>query len=544
MRWLLILCVACRSVTSAGELLVEGDTVMTQARPTGAPANSGTGELLVLALDGVSRDLLYGLVKDGKLPNLARLIGDHADLDDRLLTGLPSTTLPAWVSTFSGAPPAETGVVNNEYFVRETKTFAAPAPVTFVDQASTGDVYTHHTVNDAVLVPSVYERIHAKDPAALIWVAMNHFFRGADAMFFAGRKALLGSAVDLAKEGTTTEAKVRSRAPFAALDEGAIKAVISHLGSGAAPDVLVVYLAGADLYAHVAAAGPDAARTEYLIEVVDPALGPLVDKLAARGMLADRWVMVIADHGHTEVVRDAAHAIDTGADDAPGVMKAAGWALRPFKLEVADDDPYNAVLAYGGAWGFVYLADRTRCDGKHACAWDAPPQYRDVLAVAEAFRVNDETGAVAPGMRGALDLILVREPRPVAERDRPFEVYVGNGKTEHLDAYLAAHPHPTYVDFARRLDELAVGTHGERAGDVLLLAHNGDRDKPEDRFYFAKPFKSWHGSPSKQDSEIPLIVAHPKKTAAEIRAIVGEVLGDRPYQRKVADLMVRLRAVR
>ena len=84
--------------------------------------------------------------------------------------------------------------------------------------------------------------------------------------------------------------------------------------------------------------------------------------------------------------------------------------------------------------------------------------------------------------------------------------------------------------------------HGDRAGDILLLAHDGDRDTPEERYYFAAPFRSWHGSPSKQDSEVPLIVANPHVDAAAIRAWVGAKLGDRPYQRKVTDIVLGLRA--
>ncbi|HET9989978.1 MAG TPA: hypothetical protein VFQ65_15715, partial [Kofleriaceae bacterium] len=135
-----------------------------------------------------------------------------------------------------------------------------------------------------------------------------------------------------------------------------------------------------------------------------------------------------------------------------------------------------------------------------------------------------------------------RRPRPAGAIALPFEVYVGGGHTMAIDAYLAQHPHPTYVDVARRLEELAVGRHGDRAGDVMLLAHDGDRDAPEERYYFAKPFRSWHGSPSKQDSEVPLIVANPHASAAAIRAWVGAKLGDRPYQRKVTDIVLGLRA--
>src|SRR6185312_9454613 len=130
------------------------------------------------------------------------------------------------------------------------------------------------------------------------------------------------------------------------------------------------------------------------------------------------------------------------------------------KRDVDAHDPFDAVLAYGGAMAYVYLADRSLCPGPHdVCAWDRPPRYReDVLAAAEAFRVENETG---PDMKGMLDMILVREPRAYREIDRPFEVYVGDGATMPVEDYLRAHPHPTYVAFAERLRELAVGLHGE-----------------------------------------------------------------------------------
>jgi hypothetical protein len=49
-----------------------------------------------------------------------------------------------------------------------------------------------------------------------------------------------------------------------------------------------------------------------------------------------------------------------------------------------------------------------------------------------------------------------------------------------------------------------------------------------------------HGSPSKQDSEIPLIVAN--STHAEIGAHVSKLLGDRPFQQKVTDVLLGRRA--
>jgi len=550
-RWVFPLAVVlgCHAGTQVAELVIDGDTIVMRQRAASAVQSSPSSTpILILALDGVSRDLLYDLVRGGKLPHLAELLGGddlaHADLDDRMLSNLPSTTIPAWSAVFTGTPAGVNGVPNNEFFIRETKTFAAPAPVTFIDSAATLEVYTKGAVNKLVDAPSVYERIHATDPDALIWVVLSHFFRGADKMFVAERTAFVKMFAAFVEDGMPLqENKVTSRKPYAALDQGAIDALVSHLASGPVPDVVTLYLSGTDLYAHVAREGPDEARRAYLTEVVDPALAKLVDQMRTRGMLANRWVIVTSDHGHTAVVADAAHSIDTGEDDAPGVLHALGWKTRPFRASVSERDPFNAVLAYGGAIAFVYLADRSRCTGEQACAWDAPPRYReDVLAVAEGFYRNNDTGALAAGMRGTLDMIFVRKPKPAGAIALPFEVYVGGGKTMGVDAYLAQHPHPTYVDVARRLEELAVGRHGGRAGDVMLLAHDGDRDTPEERYYFAKPFRSWHGSPSKQDSEVPLIVANPHVAAAAIHAWVGVKLGDRPYQRKVTDIVLGLRA--
>ena len=132
----------------------------------------------------------------------------------------------------------------------------------------------------------------------------------------------------------------------------------------------------------------------------------------------------------------------------------------------------------------------------------------------------------------------------MAETDRPFEVYAGEGKTEPLDTFLAAHPNPTYIEFASRLRDLAVGPHGEGAGDVLLLAHNGDRARPEDRYYFASPYHSWHGSPSIDDSRIPLVVSHPALGTASLEALVRGYLGKAPRAEGIGAILVGPRGKR
>ena len=132
------------------KLIAAGDERTLRKRPDHSPESSpDKPALLYLAFDGVNRDQLYAMLRAGELPQLANLLGGaeggklvHAHMDDRLLSTMPSSTMPAWVTTMTGLPPAEHGVTGNEYFIRESRTFACPAPVTFESAAPTISIYT------------------------------------------------------------------------------------------------------------------------------------------------------------------------------------------------------------------------------------------------------------------------------------------------------------------------------------------------------------------------------------------------------------------
>lgn len=313
-----------------------------------------------------------------------------------------------------------------------------------------------------------------------------------------------------------------------------------------APHVITVYLTGTDHTAHSAETGPDAVRREYLKDVLDPIFGRLKSALDKQGALRERYVIITSDHGHTGVVHDEKHALSTDIDkDPPAVLTQAGFRVRPFDLEVDAEHPFQSVLAYGGAMAYVYLADRSTCvETKAPCDWTKPPRFEeDVLVAAEAFFQANTTGKYAKKMRGSLDMILTRKPRLHQEEDWPFEVYVGQGRLEPLASYLEQHPHPTYVEFDARLRDLAVGRYGERAGDILLLANNGNVDEPRERYYFAGLYHSWHGSPSRKDSEVPFIVAHPTRSSADLATWTRTALG-KARQQDVTPLLLELLAPR
>lgn len=546
----------CASPLKISELLLfDRDRSLRQRNADVPPNSPERPAILFLAFDGLDRSLIYDMLRKGELPNLAELLGGqgekgqfpHAYFDEELLSTMPSSTLAAWSTVITGRTPAEHGVAGNEFFIREERRLAAPAPVSFRDSAPTLEVYTDDYVNKIIQVPTIYERMRDHDPNVLIWVAVHQAYRGADRLLVAPPIVLAEAFQDLFEETLKKGLNPNkpSRDIYEKLDHNVVSEVTSALGKGPLPDVLTIYMTGTDLYAHIAEEGPNDARRKYMVEVIEPSMGDLLKKLRERNGLANRYVVLTSDHGHTPVLYDEEHAMSAkgGSGVVPDLMKKAGYRVRPFRLNVSPNDDFDAVLAEGGATAYVYVANRATCPNPHdVCDWREPPRYEeDVLPMAEAFFKNNQDGSLAPSIKGNLDLILTRRPKPFAEVDLPFKVYIGGGKTMPVDEYLASHPHPTYVATETRLRDLAVGLHGERAGDVMLIAHNGDRPDKEDRFYFASLYRSWHGSPSRQDSEIPFIVANPALSSAALKARVDKILGPEPRQQKVGEVLLELR---
>ncbi len=547
------LATAC-AVPQVAEMVAMGDSRVLRQRPAQEPHSSpqSSPRLLIFALDGVGRREIYSLLHHGELPELAALLGGrngsfaHAYFDRRVLSTLPSSTIPGWVTLFTGVEPGRHGAVGNEFFIRQTREFVAPAPVTFSDARPALAVYTDGYLNDFVEAPSVYQRMRTVDPHLQVWVAMLHYYAGADRLLTTDRGVLAGAfSAFLEEQLEENFTSGTSRKIYEELDEEVAESVIEELEeeSTPRPDVLTVYLSGADLYAHVAQEGPDEARKSYLKEVLEPQFAKLRKAFQAAHILDGSYVLVLSDHGHTQVAHDVDHALGTatGDGDPAELIERAGFRVRPFEWKV-DGASFQAVLAYQGAMAFVYLADRSTCPtDDSSCDWSQPPRYEeDVLKLADAFYVNNQKGGLVDGMKGALDMILVRKTTS-PRQPRPFSVYVGGGRDESIARYLAQHPHPRYVALAERMKDLATGPQGYRAGDLVLLAHNGDRKDPDERYYFANEYHSWHGSPDRRDSEISLIVGNANESKARIRSLVRGALGPSPRQQDIANVLMALR---
>lgn len=503
----------------------------------------GAPRVIVFALDGAGDRELRRALASGTMPRTAALLGreteprvyEHGWAAPGVLSILPSTTYATWASLFTGQPAARTGVPGNEWFVREEMRFYAPVPTSVHGHQHALQVYTDQLMGRVLRAPTLYEQAGVRS-----YVSLQGYHRGADLLTVPAPGAY-GRMIREAAGGLVSDETVGQEA-YAELDVEAAASLVESIGQHGVADLQVVYFPGVDLYTHVADRPLDD-QVRYLGQVVDPAVGSILDAYRRAGALEGTWILFVADHGHTPVLSDDAHSLGAeGEDEPPQVLRNAGFRTRPLEIELdSAEEDFQAAVAYQGAFAYVYLADRTTCprDGDR-CDWTRAPRLeQDVLPVARAFFDASRTGAGVPALRGSLDLVFARPPRAPGEDALPFQVWDGT-RLVPIGAYLAAHPRPDLVDLERRLEGLAAGPYGHRAGDVLLLARSGLDLPAEQRFYFSGRYRSWHGSPTLQDSEIPLIVIHPSSSGAEIRDRVTRAAGERPDQLGITPLILDL----
>jgi hypothetical protein len=522
--------------------LVAGGGERVLREPMRAPG--GGPRVLVFALDGVGDDDLLTTVRGGRAPALASLLGAEGEprVFDRgyavpgVLSILPSTTMAAWASLFTGAGAARTGIPGNEWFAREEMRYYAPAPVSVEGHAHALEAYTDDLLGGVLAVPTVYERADVRS-----YVSLSQIYRGADLLIVPAADAF-ADLVTVAARGLTEPDETVDQEAYSELDATAVDNLAGAIADYGVADLQIVYFPGVDLYTHVAEHAIETQRS-YVAEVIDPAIGRVLELYRQAGALEETYVLIVSDHGHTPVLNDDRHALEAEGDDEPvAVLEQAGFRVRPLSLDLEDDErDFQATVAFQGAFAYIYLADRSTCVEEGAvCDWSrAPRMEADVLPVVRAFDAANRTGAGVPELQGTLDLILARQPRPPTEDALPFQVWDGDALVD-IGGYLARNPRPDLLQFERRMRALAAGPYGHRAGDVLLLARSGEQRPIEDRFYFSGRYRSWHGSPASQDSRIPLLIAHGREDGQTLRGRVEAAVGAEPMQEDIAALILAL----
>ena len=326
---------------------------------------------------------------------------------------------------------------------------------------------------------------------------------------------------------------------YAKLDLDSIPLVINTIEKNGVPNVQVVYFPGIDLYTHIAKNALHD-QVDYFKTVINPSVGQVIDEYRKQGVLDNTFVIFISDHGHTPVLKDYKHALGANPNGrAANVLTRLGFRMRPLEVETSVND-YTAALAYQGAIAYVYLANRAICAAGQKCDWSKPPRFKeDVMAVARAFYQADKTGARSHGLKGTLDLIFARQPRPTGKDTLPYEIFDGH-KLVPIEQYLKAHPRPDFIQLERRMRWLSAGPWGNHAGDVLLLSKSGLNRPIEDRYYFSRPYNSWHGSPSMQDSHITFAIANSLSSGAALKEVIAQIGDSEPSQLDLTPLVLKL----
>ncbi len=515
-----------------------GEEQLTKAPPPEVPSGP---HVIIFALDGGGHDQLMEAIGTGNAPFIAALMGkqqsrdglfDHAYSAPNVESILPSSTVAAWSSIFTGDPPAYDGVPGDEWFVRETRQFYAPVPVTIVDTADFTKMVSDDLVGKALKQPTLYQLIGMRSNVSLQMV--HH---GATLFTTVNPSAFTGMAVDLIKGALAGDNAEKSVA--GSLDLASVKKLTEAIDEHGLPNLQVVYFPGLDIFTHEAK-NPLRSQIGYYKHVVDPAVGQVLELYRQKHVLDQTYVLFIADHGHIPVMKDEQHAIGTGNDTPFGLLKMTGFRVRKPMLSLSGlQKDYQAVIASQGFLEYIYLADRSTCqkDGEE-CRWGRPPRFRqDVLPVLRALYRTNRWGKPLPRLKGTIDLIFSRVPSTPGEDAPPFEIFDGR-KLVPIRDYLYEHPRPDLIDLERRMKWLGAGPYGDRAGDIILLARTGAQVPIMHRYYFAsESHYTWHGSASWLDGNIPLILARQASSGDELRRMVEKSEGTPPSELDITPLV-------
>lgn len=241
--------------------------------------------VLVFAIDGAGYHELMQALHSGKAPHLQTLLGveqqngrfAHGYSVPNALSILPSTTVAAWSSIFTGKPPAQTGVPGNEWFVREQRQFFAPAPVSISDMEDFSKTLTEGLVGNALQTPTLYELIGVRSH-----VSLSQVYRGATLFTTVEPTAFVSMMAKFAT-GVVLGASVKQDL-YAGIDQDSVTKLIAALKEHGVPSLQIVYLPGNDLFTHEAEqpqGGQDdeplPLQVAYLESVTDKAIGDVLE---------------------------------------------------------------------------------------------------------------------------------------------------------------------------------------------------------------------------------------------------------------------------
>ncbi len=301
---------------------------------------------LIIDIDGVRRDTFAETYAAGMLPNFTRILGG-ALWYDRAVSVLPTVTMAAQSSIFTGTPPARHGIPGNQWFDRATGraynyVSTGTAPCLYAITLFGGAECRGGLLNRHLQVQTLYEAAAAADRKSV--VVFHPVWRGA-------ARAVLPSITEGLSllEGASLD--------FEGFDRRMARRAADAVTGAGQPDILTVYFVGADEIAH---GHGIASQPPYLANVVDPLIGQIADALDAQDpeWRAATMIVVTADHGRTDAVANPEDL--TLSRDLTAAVARAGFTNDQIRL------------AANGGMAYVYL--------KNGDSWSAPPAPEQAAA--------------------------------------------------------------------------------------------------------------------------------------------------------------------
>ena len=245
---------------------------------------------VIIDVDGMRRDTFEQAYQNGSLPNFQRIFA-RALWFDNASSVLPTVTMAAQASIFTGTAPARHGVPGNQWFDRSESRL--------IDYMSPGGLICVYAVtllggaecagglgNAHLLAPTIYEA--AAQAGLTSAVYFSQYWKGA------------------ARAAPPTLAEMVSFLAGSPIDWDAVDSemagrAITDLESNGLPPLLTLYFAGTDGIGHKDGI---AGQIPYLSGTIDPLLGSILDAIES----LDPWwrentmFVLVSDHGRTDLV--------------------------------------------------------------------------------------------------------------------------------------------------------------------------------------------------------------------------------------------------
>lgn len=446
--------------------------------------------IVLLDIDGLRQDVWQQALAEGKIPNLARLVGGDKisqGIQFRAISTAPSVTFCCQASTITGAHPRDHWIAGNMFFDRFGRINNGKPRKYEFDFLDAHKVFSQGLASQA---------IHP-DVETLYQTAQKHGLTSTVVfqMYAGGAQHWLKPGL----EDWKTFVAIHKPDFGERYDRLMLNEAIDHLNAGHRPAFLMLYFFGLDHESHLH--GPEVQR-EYLSRVLDPQIGEFIQFYQTLGLMPETLFCIFSDHGHIKIVNDDIHALKVGFvfDREYGyVFQALDLDVNDHPLEGANCD---ALLTQAGGMALVYLK---RATGN----WQDPPRFQeDTLRVAQAFWDSNKSGKYSQELKGALEMIMVRNVEHSGWY-APYQIFTPQGLLP-LEVYQVQHPELNLVDAANRLHYLSSPV----SGDILLFANAA-----EGFSFTVLPYQGMHGGLHPEDSTTVLAYCLPEGSPEEVTAL-------------------------